>query len=361
MVSETDYHEAVRRYKNMTVKGHERQRYHALLLVHQGYSYREVGQILLVDEDTIARWVQQYHERGLAGLRNDPQWGGEHGQRELTEEQVESLKRQLGEEAMAGTQVGSGWTNKAVRQLLAERFGVTYSKRGVRKLFAPMGGSYQRGRKLYIRRDPVDQARYELETQAGRAQYARNGQPVVPLASDQSKGYLEGTLGRRWNPLGQQPVVADGARQKRAENLYGAVHLGTGAEVAPFVLDWQDSDATIRWYELLLEECPQGQILLWQDQAPPHTSDEVEEWLETQPRIKVIAFPKYTPEENPQEATCKDLKEEVSHHHWHETIADLRTAIDGYSQAGKTHGVNFLQKFGYQWSHGVIEPLPQTV
>ena len=361
MLSETDYHEAVRRYKNMKVKGHERQRYHALILVHQGYSYREVGQILLVDEDTIARWVRQYQEEGLRGLTNDGQWGGEHGQRELTEEQVEELKRLLGEEAMAGTQVGSGWTNKAVRQLIAERFEVTYSKSGVRKLFAHMGWSYQRGRKLYIRRDPVDQTRYELETQAVLAKYARNGKPVVPLASDQSKVYLEGTLGRRWNPIGTQPVVADGARQKRAENLYGAVHLGTGAEVAPFAIDWQDSDATIRWYELLLEECPQGQILLWQDQAPHHTSEEVEEWLETQSRIEVIAFPKYTPEENPKEATWKDLKDEVSHHHWHETMADLRTAIDGYYQAGKKHVVNFLQKFGYRWVNGVIEPLPQTV
>lgn len=153
-------------------------------------------------------------------------------------EQVEALKRILREEAMPGTQVGSGWTNKAVRQLLAERLGVTYSKSGVRKLFAPMGWSYQRGRKLYIRRDPGDQARYEWETQAVLAKYARNGQPVVPLASDQSKVDLEGTVGRRWNPIGQQPVVADGARQKRAENLYGAVHLGTGAEVAPLAIEW---------------------------------------------------------------------------------------------------------------------------
>jgi len=147
MLSEIDYQEAVRRYKNMRVKGHERQRYHALILVHQGYSYREVGQILLVDEETVRRWVQQYHERGLAGLRNDPQWGGEHGQRELSGEQVETLKRLLGAEAMAGTKVGSGWTNKAVRQLIAERFGVAYSKSGMRKLFAHMGWSYQRGRK----------------------------------------------------------------------------------------------------------------------------------------------------------------------------------------------------------------------
>src|SRR5713101_7866432 len=224
MLSEADYQEAIRHYKNLKVNAHERQRCHALILVHQGYSYREVGQILLLDEETISRWVRRYQERGVEGLKNDPQWGGEHGQRELSAEQVDALKRLLREEAMPGTQVGSGCTNKAVRQLLAERFGVQYSKSGVRKLFAYMGWSYQRGRKLYIRRDPYDQARYEWETRAVLERYACSGQPVVPLASDQSKVYLEGTLGRRWNPIGEQPVVADGARQKRAENLYGAVH-----------------------------------------------------------------------------------------------------------------------------------------
>ena len=361
MLSEDDYQEAVRRYKDMRVNGHERQRCHALILVHQGYSYREVARILLVDEETISRWVRQYQERGLAGLKNAPGWGGEHGQRELSGEQVEDLKRLLRAEAMPGTKVGSGWTNKAVQQLLTERFGVQYSKSGVRKLFALIGWSYQRGRKLYLRRDPADQARYELETRAILGKYARSGQPVVPLAGDQSKVYLEGTLGRRWNPVGEQPVVADGARQKRAENLYGAVHLGTGAEVAPFALEWQDSDATIRWYELLLEECPQGQLLLWQDQAPHHTSEEVADWLGAHRRIEVIEFPKYTPEENPKEATWKDLKEEVSHHHWYETMADLRAAIDRYYQTGKKHVVTFLEKFGYRWVAGIIQPLPQTV
>jgi hypothetical protein len=75
----------------------------------------------------------------------------------------------------------------------------------------------------------------------------------------------------------------------------------------------------------------------------------------------VIAFPKYTPEENPKEGTWKELKEAVSPHHWHETIGDLRTAIDRYYQAGKTPVVNFLQKVGSRWVDGLIEPLPQTV
>ena len=131
---------------------------------------------------------------------------------------------------------------------------------------------------------------------------AGEGSKVTPLAGDQSKVYIEGTIAKRWNPVGQQPLIADGARGKAAENIYGALHLGTGEEVVPFVIDWQDSDATICWLEQVLETCPRGKIVLWIDQAPHHTSEEVEEWLEAHRRLRVIHFPAYTPEENPSVA-----------------------------------------------------------
>lgn len=360
MLSLADYQEAVRRYKNMKLDGHERQRCHALILVQQEYSYREIAEILLVDNGTISRWVQQYESNGLTGLQNDANWGGAHGQSELQEEQITELKELLRATAMPGTAVGSGWTNKAVRAVVAAQFQVAYSKSGMRKLFARLGWSYQRGRKLYHRRTAEDQARYERETCATLARLAQSGVKVVPLASDQSKVYLEGTVGRRWNPIGEQPLIPDGARSKRAENLYGAVHLGTGAEVAPFAIDWQDSDATICWYQQVLQACPRGEIVIWQDQAPHHTSEDVEDWVAQHPRLTIVDFPKYTPEENPKEQTWKDLKEEVSHHHWHETIEDLQQAVDSYYQTGKQHVVNFLEKFGYTWRQGVIYPLPQT-
>src|SRR5438309_11329999 len=146
MLSTVDYQEAVRRYKDMKVDGHERQRCHALILLQQGYSYREIGEILLIDDKTISRWVQQYEAQGLAGLQNDPNWGGAHGQSELSDEQVAELRQLLEESAMPGTAVGSGWTNKAARQLVAERFEVEYSKSGMRKIFVRLGWSYQRGR-----------------------------------------------------------------------------------------------------------------------------------------------------------------------------------------------------------------------
>jgi transposase len=357
VLSAEDYAEACRRYKDKRTKFHERQRYHALILVTQGYKYDEISRILLLTEEAIRQWVARYESHGLEGLQNHRNWGGEHGQRCVSTEELAQLEHYLQQEAMPGTQAGSGWTGKAIRQVIRERFGVSYSKSGVRKLLHQMGWSYQRGRKLYVRRRPEEQARYLLETEETLAQYAASGELVVPLAGDQSKVYLEGTLARRWNPIGQQPLVADGARSKKAEHIYGAIHLGTGEEVSSFVIDWQDSEATIRWLELILEEHPHGQILLWLDQAPHHTSDDVDEWLAAHPRLTVIHFPAYTPEENPKEPTWKALKEEVSHHHWHETFADLSQAIDTYYQAVKTHTVNFLKKFGYGWEDGRLYAL----
>ena len=357
MLSEEDYVQACRRYKDRRTKLPERQRYHALILATQGYSYREIGRILLVDEETVSGWVTRYQSSGLEALKNHPGWGGEHGQRFLTAEQLEELAQVLTAEAMPGTKLGSGWTVKAIRKLIRERYATSYSKSGIRKLLSEMGWSYQRGRKLYIRRSLEEQARFVLESEEVLAKYAASGEIVVPLAGDQSKVYLEATLSRRWNPVGQQPLVADGARQKQAENIYGAIHLGTGEETSTFCIDWQDSDATIRWLEMMLVEHPRGQILLWIDGATHHTSEEVEEWLDEHRRIHVIHFPAYTPEENPKEATWKQMKEEVAHHHWYDSMADLRQALNDYYQRTKQYTVNFLAKFGYGWSDGRLYAL----
>lgn len=187
----------------MKGNGHERQRYHALILVSCGYSNRDTADILLVDEETVSRWIRQYEEKGLNGLKNDPDWGGEHGQRELDEQQLSELKERLATTAMAGTAVGSGWRAQAVGALIWERFRVNYSESSVRKILYHIGWSYQRGRKLYIQRTMVEQARYELETREALAAVAESGVPVAPLAEDESKVYLEATIACRWNPVGQ--------------------------------------------------------------------------------------------------------------------------------------------------------------
>lgn len=121
--------------------------------------------------------------------------------------------------------------------VIEERFGVRHRGSGIRKILGIIGWNYQRGRKLYIQRTAQEQARYELETLEALEKYAKSREQVTPIAADQTKIYLEGTVSRRWNPVGEQPLIADGARSKQCESIYGGVHLGTGQEVAPLCMD----------------------------------------------------------------------------------------------------------------------------
>ena len=361
MLSKQDRLEAMRRFKHQKTKAHERLRYHARLLVTDGYSFEQTAAVLFVDPESVSRWVRIYEREGLDGLQNHPRWGGEHGQRWLTQEQLTRLGTLLDAEAMPGTEVGSGWTLRAVIALVEERFAVSYSQRGMRKVLRRLSFSLQRGRPFYHRRTPREQARFEYETLEVLATCARSGTHIVPLAGDQTRVYLEGTVGKRWSRRGHQPLVTDASRRKFAENIYGAVHLGTGQEVAPFSIDFQDADATIRWFELVKEACPRGQVVVWLDSAPHLVHEEVEEWLAGQSRLRVIRFPTYTPEENPKEATWKALKGEASAHRWHPTRQSLAEAIDGFYQSARQHTVNFLQRFGYFWEKGRLYPLPQPL
>jgi len=351
----------MRRFKHKQTKAHERLRYHALLLVTDGYSFEQTAAVLFVDPESVSRWVILYEREGLDGLKNNPCWGGEHGQRWLTEEQLTRLGTLLDKEAMPGTEVGSGWTLRAVIALVEERFAVSYSQRGMRKILRRLSFSLQRGRPFYHRRTAHEQARFEYETVEVLATCAQSGTHIVPLAGDQTRVYLEGTVGKRWSRRGHQPLVTEASRRKFAENIYGAVHLGTGQEVAPFSIDFQDADATIRWFEMVKEACPRGQVVVWLDSAPHLVHEEVEEWLAGQSRLRVIRFPTYTPEENPKEATWKALKQEASAHRWHPTKQSLAEAIDEFYQSAKQHTVSFLQRFGYGWEKGRIYPLPQPL
>ena len=81
MLSKPDRLEAMRRFKYKKTKAHERLRYHALLLVSDGYSFQQTAAILFVDPESVSRWVGIYQRDGLDGLKNNPLWGGERGQR----------------------------------------------------------------------------------------------------------------------------------------------------------------------------------------------------------------------------------------------------------------------------------------
>jgi transposase len=110
VLSKQDRLEAMRRFKHKKTKAHERPRYHALLLVSDGYSFQQTAAVLFVDAESVSRWVGIYTREGLDGLKNHPLWGGERGQRWLTDEQLTQLVARPGSDAGHG---GGQWVDGA--------------------------------------------------------------------------------------------------------------------------------------------------------------------------------------------------------------------------------------------------------
>jgi transposase len=336
---------------------HERQRCHALLLLTDGYSVEEVADILRVDEATIWRWVKQYREGGLEGmgLRS----GGDQGQSPLAEAERKELDEHLRTTAAVGGKTGSGWTIKQIIAVVKEKFQVEYSPRGMRHVLAQIEWSYQKSRVKYIKQDNQKVEDFEKRLCAALQDVAETGEPVHPFAEDEVKLYLEGTNGYRWNPVGQQPVVADGSRGKKSISLYGAVHLGTGEEFT-LQTDWQESTWTTTYLDAVDKAYPEGWIVWLWDNAPHHTSREVAMWFEAHPRFIVVPLPPYSPDLNPKEQTWQCMREDLTHNHWYDSIEDLIQVVCHYYKKGQRRVTHFLEQFGFCWENGFIKPLPQT-
>jgi len=209
---------------------------------------------------------------------------------------------------MPGTQVGSGWTNKAVRQLITERFGANVQQEwGAQALLPIWAGVISGGAKLYIRRDPVDPGALRVGDAGSarqiRAQWAAGG--ALSQRSEQSV-FGRNPGGGRWNPIGQQPGGGQtGARQKAGrESLLGRCIWARGAESRALchrLAGQRRHDPVVR---AALGGVPAKARFSSGRIKRPITP--VQRWKSgwrRSPRIEVIAFPKYTPEENPKEAT----------------------------------------------------------
>lgn len=360
MLSERDYIEAHIKYKNKHTEPHEREKYHALLLLSDGYSAKEVADILRVFECTIWKWVRQYREEGLEGLKHPKGWGGERELGQLNKGQIEELDKFLCGTAEPGGKVGSGWRLKEIIRVVKEKFSLLYSRSGMKKVLKKMGWSYQRSKSKYTKPNPKGEEEFLEDARSTLNEYAESGKKVVPLAEDEAKLYLESTLGYRWNPKGQQPEIEDGGRSGSI-SLYGTVHLGTGEEFT-IQTDWQESEWTCQLLEQLQKGYPeeQGDLLIFWDRAPYHTSGAVQDYIQENPRIKTVPFPSRSPEKNPKEPTWKTMREDVTHNHWHDSIPGLIDTVCDYYKGATKKISHFLEDLGFRWEDGCIKPLPAS-
>lgn len=136
-------------------------RLHGVLLVAQGLSCREVAGLLGDAPRTVAYWVQQFEDEGLAGLAEGERPGRP---RRLSREQLEEVSKALRKSPVEYGLASNLWDGKTLSAFVSIRWGITLGVRQSQRLFRQLGFRMRKPRPMIARADPEEQGEYKKTT-----------------------------------------------------------------------------------------------------------------------------------------------------------------------------------------------------
>ena len=154
--SSPDHEELVNLYKKEK-SSKLKERYHALILMHEFRNCTTVAELIKKSRKTIQTWVKAFNGGGLDAIAPNSPPGRPSS---LSEEQKESLKadvlthpRELGYEF-------SNWEGKSTAYHISQRFGVELSVRQAQRLLHELGFTLQRPKYKFPKADPEKQKEF---------------------------------------------------------------------------------------------------------------------------------------------------------------------------------------------------------
>lgn len=278
------------------------ERIQAIQLIAQGYTKREVANILQVTEAAVYGWQKSYQEGGLASLSTKIASGRK---RLLSDEQMLKLSGKLRLNPRQLELDFGLWTRKRIRELIFREFGIDYTEQNVGKLLKLLGFSPQKP--VYQARQQDDEKRREWteKTFPGISKRAATEGASIFFA-DEAGCRNDHQSGTTWAPVGETPVVKFTAKRESI-GMISAISLR--GKMSWMIFEGAMNSARFIDFlrELLLDV--KGKVFLIVDNVSYHKSAEVKSWVaQHENRIELFFLPGYSPDLNPDEWVWKNVK-----------------------------------------------------
>lgn len=216
------------------------------------------------------------------------------------------------------------WTTGFLGKWIEEKYEVKYkSKTSLYLVFRKARFTYHKPGRAYDKHSEEEVETWKTETKPKLEKFLKEENTVI-LAEDEMVLTTETTIQKVWLPEGEFPkiVCTTGGRKRRS--VYGFLNMKTGEEHA-FKTEFQNMYITAEILENVRIIYPKQKIVLFWDNAGWHKGSIAQEWIKKDGNIEVIHFPRYAPEENPQEHVWKSGREQVTHNRY---IEDIDEATD---------------------------------
>ena len=290
------------------------------MLLDRGLDIAEISLATELGRSQIFNLRSLYLKRGVEALRDKRQGKPKElltrKQREKIIETVKSKNpKQLG-------YASDHWTTGILGDWIEEKYKAKYkSKTSLYLVFRKASFSYHRPITRY---DLRDEKEIEDWKKQAKSKLKKLDAHTVILSGDEMILTTETTIQRVWLPQGEYPKIEVSTGGRKRRSVYGFLNMRDGKEHA-FKTEYQNMFVTREILQKVRAEYPNQKILLLWDSAGWHKGSVVQEYLKRDGNIEILHFPRYAPEENPQEHVWKSGRSAVTHNRY---IEDIDVATD---------------------------------
>jgi transposase len=283
----------------------------SILLLDDGFSCTDVGRILLLDDDTIRKYRDQYLSQGATSLLSDNNKGTSPF---LKSEQLGLLESHLTENVYLDSKGIVDWIEKS--------YGIRYTPSGINALLVRMGFVYKKPVLVPCKADVEKQKAFIEEYQVLKDKLKEEDQIYF---MDGVHPQHNSIASYGWIKKGKTKQLKTNNGRKRT-NINGALNLAT--KQVFYVEDERiNSQTMVALLLIILQNQKEGKIYIILDNARYYHSEVVKDFLKNNPRIILKFMPPYSPNLNTIERLWRILKKKVVYNKFYQKFDDFRLAV----------------------------------
>ena len=219
---------------------------------------------------------------------------------------------------------GDHWTTGILGYWIAEKYkAACKSKTSLYLVFKQANFTYHKPGRAYHEHNEREIEAWKKETKP-KMNALWDKKNVVILAEDEMILTTQTAIQKVWLPQGEYPKIGCSTGGRKRRSVYGFLNVRTGDERS-FKTEKQNRYVAKEILEQIRTIYPKQKIALLRDNAGWHKGSVAQEFLQQDGNFEIIHFPRYAPEENPQEHVWKSGRSTVSHNRF---IQDIDGATD---------------------------------
>lgn len=303
----------------------ESRRAQAILMLERGKAEEDIAAFTGYQLDHVFRLRSQYRKGGSKAIQDKRK--GKPKQL-LAKKQREAIIQTLAKKTpneIDSYYNSDHWTTGVLGEYIKRIYDVRYkSKTSYYLIFKQAKFAYHKPGRVYHERDEGEVVQWKNETKP-RIEAAWHDKNNIILTEDEMILSTQTTTQKVWLKQGEYPKI-EVSNKRENRSVYGFLNIKTGEEHA-WKTERQNMATTAAVLRKLRKIYPTQKILLLWDSAGWHKGRLAMEFVKADKRIEIIHFPRYDPEDNPQEHVWKQGRSAITHNRF---IEDIDKATDEF-------------------------------